>query len=96
MNQEKTIKDINKLISLRHNYSFQNGVFVAINVNMQKIKDHIHNLIPNPQPNDLQIMWPNNIARNLVNIDIYTKEYSNSLWEQDTLVDIINNPPNNP
>jgi len=92
LNQEKTIKDINKLISLRHNYNFQNGVFVAININMQKIRDYIHNLNPNPLPTDLQIMWPNNIDHSLVNIDIYTKEYYHSPWEHNTLLEIINNP----
>ncbi len=89
LSAEKTIKDLNKLIALRHNYRFNIGVFVAINVNMQKIKDYIHNL----NQNNLQIMWPQNIVDNQWDIHIYTKVDNNAQWEHDTLVTIINNPP---
>lgn len=93
---DKTIKDINKLISLRQNYAFQKGVFVAININIQKIKDYIHGLNSNPQQNDPRIMWPVNVPHNNVNIHIFTKEDATSQWEHETLINIINHPPHNP
>ncbi len=89
LSAEKMFKDLNKLIALRHNYRFDVGVFVAINVDMQKIKDYIHNL----NQNNLQIMWPQGFVDNQLDIHIYTKVDVNSQWESDTLINIINNPP---
>ncbi len=88
LSAKNMIKDLNKLIALRHNYRFNVGVFVAINVDMQKIQDYIHNL----NQNNLQIMWPQGFVDNQWDIHIYTKVDDVSPWEHDTLVNIINNP----
>lgn len=92
LSAKKAIKDINKLIALRRNYNFQIGVFVAINVTLESIRNHIHNP-------DITILWPEiNGARTIdpaLDLHIYTKQDSNSPWEQSTLINLINNPPHN-
>ena len=89
LSRVKTITDLNKLISLRRNYNFEIGVFVAINVSLERIRQHVNNV-------NTEIQWPIvNGVRNIdptLNIHIFTKLNDISPWEHDTLIDIINNP----
>lgn len=88
LNGLKTIHDINKLISLRRNYNFQLGIFVAINVNMNRICQHILD-------NQNVIMWPLDGGQAQVDpnldIHIFTKLNSASNWEHETLINILQN-----
>lgn len=86
LSAEDTIKDINKLISLRVNYNFQIGIFVAINVNIDRICNYIHqnmHLIEFPLVNGIQQI------NDASNIKIFVKENVNSVWETITLLELV-------
>lgn len=82
LNSEKTLNDINKLISLKCNYHFELGIFVAININMNRVHQHIlsrHN----------EIMWPNAQIDPNYDIHIFTKLNAASNWQHQTLINLL-------
>ena len=63
LNQRKIIKDINKLISYKCNYHFQNAIFIIINANRERILNHLHalninenNVIQNDENNEIIVL----------------------------------------
>lgn len=79
LNSKKTLHDIKKLISLRCNYNFQFGIFVAINVNMDRVRGHILS-----RSNEIGIQIDQNS-----DIHIFTKLNSTSTLEYQTLSSIL-------
>lgn len=73
--------DINKLIALKYNYAFHYAVFLAINVNMNRIRRKIQE--------NLGTLTGNNNQRDIY---IITKHDGNSNYQIETLMQMINNP----